>query len=410
MNSATVLYVVTPARNRRKKRKSVAMGTWRKKVTIAAMLELHATNTSLSVASYELKKLITTKTWQYMEDTTNDGDFYETYRMNRQSFYRLLAKVSQVPNFVQYGSDMCRRHDLEPLDDEIKLAIALHVLSGSTRIIDVARIYGRSKSCIQKWFFVMLPIIVTALPLPINLEACAANDTKLKELADDFKGNSEVGIDRCIGAIDGCAVRIRQPLLVDVPNPSNYFNRKGFHALNLQAMCNASRRFTWYCCKSAGSTHDSTAIVTTALFERLKDGFLTESGYFIVGVDAYALEEFIIVPFAGKQVEYYKDNFNYFISQLRINIECAFGMLVNKWRILTTALPYTMNSNMMVIRACLLLHNFCIDKSVWQGRYNAAASVDGNNIWYEQNTCIRNWRRRGHQKLYARTNETFALG
>ena len=57
--------------------------------------------------------------------------------------------------------------------------------------------------------------------------------------------------------------------------------------------------------------------------------FLTESGYFIVGDDAYALKQLMMVPVAGKNLEDHKDNFNFFLSQLRINIECAFGMLVN---------------------------------------------------------------------------------
>ena len=34
-----------------------------------------------------------------------------------------------------------------------------------------------------------------------------------------------------------------------------------------------------------------------------------------------------------------KDAFNFFHSQTRINIECAFGMLVNRWAVLKTPIP-----------------------------------------------------------------------
>lgn len=376
---------VTSAKNKRRKR-LVALERQRRKRLVFLMV-LHETTRSLAVASYELKKLTTRRTWEEMEDMTNDDEFYEIYRMNRQSFFTLLQKVSEVPDFKKYDTQMCLRQDLEPVEDEIKLAIALRTLAGSTRVIDLAQIYGRSKSCVQKWFFAMLPIIIAALPLSVNLEVIDKNDTKLENLAKAFYNKSECGIDKCIGAIDGCAVRIRQPLLDDVPNPSNYYNRKGFHALNLQAICDSNRRITWYCCKSAGSTHDSTAFVTTALFERLKDGLLLESGYFLIGDEAYALEEFMMVPFSGSGLEEYKDSFNFYASQLRINIECTFGMLVNKWRILAVALPYKMFNNIMVIRTCLHLHNYCIDESIRQGRYDDSAKVEGNNMLHEQQEC-----------------------
>ena len=101
---------------------------------------------SLAVTRYELKKLSTTRTWKDMESMTTDDEFYEIYRMNRESFSILLRKVKAEPAFIDYSSHMCRRHDLEPVEGEIKLAIALRVLAGSTRHIDISQIYGRSRS------------------------------------------------------------------------------------------------------------------------------------------------------------------------------------------------------------------------------------------------------------------------
>ena len=51
--------------------------------------------------------------------------------------------------------------------------------------------------------------------------------------------------------------------------------------------------------------------------------------------------------------------------QVRIKIECAFGMLVNRWGMLRRALPATMGlrkTNALLMCLCRL-HNFCIDKS-----------------------------------------------
>ena len=58
-----------------------------------------------------------------------------------------------------------------------------------------------------------------------------------------------------------------------------------------------------------------------------------------------------------------RDNYNYYLSQLRINIECCFGMLVNKFRVLTRSLETSSLSRaVMTFRVCCVLHNFIIDE------------------------------------------------
>ena len=57
-----------------------------------------------------------------------------------------------------------------------------------------------------------------------------------------------------------------------------------------------------------------------------------------------------------------RDNYNYYLSQLRINIECCFGMLVNKFRVLSRTLETTsLERALLTFRVCCALHNFIID-------------------------------------------------
>ncbi len=58
-----------------------------------------------------------------------------------------------------------------------------------------------------------------------------------------------------------------------------------------------------------------------------------------------------------------KDNYNYFHSQCRIRIECAFGMLVQRWCILQMAMlkGISIKKTIAVVLALAKLHNFCID-------------------------------------------------
>jgi DDE superfamily endonuclease len=57
-----------------------------------------------------------------------------------------------------------------------------------------------------------------------------------------------------------------------------------------------------------------------------------------------------------------KDAYNFYHSQLRINIECAFGRLVHRWSILRSNIPQntTIAKTTAMVIALAKLHNFCI--------------------------------------------------
>ena len=58
------------------------------------------------------------------------------------------------------------------------------------------------------------------------------------------------------------------------------------------------------------------------------------------------------------------DNYNYQQSSNRMHIECAFGMLINKWAILWHPLNVKFKRCVPLINACFYLHNFCIENKM----------------------------------------------
>ena len=54
------------------------------------------------------------------------------------------------------------------------------------------------------------------------------------------------------------------------------------------------------------------------------------------------------------------DNYNFEQSSNRMHIECAFGMLVNKWPNLWRKIDAKFERRVPLINACFYLHNFCI--------------------------------------------------
>jgi len=83
----------------------------------------------------------------------------------------------------------------------------------------------------------------------------------------------------------------------------------------------------------------------------------------ILSAQAYALSNSLLVPIPGTLAYMgpWKDSYNFHLSQLRINIECAFGMLTRRWGIFWRRLECRFDKVAHVILCCMKLHNLCID-------------------------------------------------
>jgi len=81
-----------------------------------------------------------------------------------------------------------------------------------------------------------------------------------------------------------------------------------------------------------------------------------------------------------------KDAYNFYQSQVRIRVECSFGMLVHRWAILRKPMPcnYTLGRITSLTHALCKLHNYCIDegeiKSYAQTRGDAFFSAVSGSI------------------------------
>jgi DDE superfamily endonuclease len=87
-------------------------------------------------------------------------------------------------------------------------------------------------------------------------------------------------------------------------------------------------------------------------------------GLALYGDNAYINTLYMVTPFKAVS-KGAKDAFNFYHSQVRINIECAFGMLVHRWGILRKAMPMniTLTKTSALVIALCKLHNFCIDEN-----------------------------------------------
>ena len=78
---------------------------------------------------------------------------------------------------------------------------------------------------------------------------------------------------------------------------------------------------------------------------------------FIVGDEAYRASNVMLTPWSGRNLPVAKDAFNFYQSRMRITIECAFGMLVQRWGVLWRPLRIKTRKVPRVIIALLILNN-----------------------------------------------------
>lgn len=152
------------------------------------------------------------------------------------------------------------------------------------------------------------------------------------------------------------------PTPADTPNVLSFFSgNKSGYGLNVQATCDANYRFCSMSAIAAGSTNDWTAWNRSEISESVAR---LPPGFYMLGDAAYPLSDQLLTPYPGKLLPRDRDAFNFFLSQLRVRIEQAFGILVGQWGILWRPLRVQFAGRSDLITALFRLHNFLCDEKV----------------------------------------------
>jgi len=91
------------------------------------------------------------------------------------------------------------------------------------------------------------------------------------------------------------------------------------------------------------------------------EGSGTEMPFVILGDEAYPLKTYLMKPFARKGLPCEERVCNYRLSRASRSIECAFGILRAKGRLLNKAIETNVNKADRIVRCICLLHNVIID-------------------------------------------------
>ncbi|XP_071577572.1 uncharacterized protein [Temnothorax nylanderi] len=178
-------------------------------------------------------------------------------------------------------------------------------------------------------------------------------------LVTSQKFETKRGIRKCIGAIDGTHIAIRQP----VDHPRDYCNRKRFFSIVLQGVVDADMKFTNIYCREPGSLHDARVLRRSLLYDTAQNNMknIFPNKTCIIGDSAYPLLPWLVPPFRDNgHLTAQQSEFNFLHSSTRMAVERAFGYLKERFRRLRFLELLDIQFIPKLITAACIMHNIAI--------------------------------------------------
>ncbi|XP_070402872.1 uncharacterized protein [Nothobranchius furzeri] len=175
----------------------------------------------------------------------------------------------------------------------------------------------------------------------------------------------------CIGAIDGKHITIAAP----PHSGSVFFNYKKTFSIVLLALVDAHYRFIYVQVGDYGRASDGGVYSGSQLGIGMENKTLHVPAdcplpgaeqqlplpYTMVGDAAFPLKTYLMRPFPGTRLPPWQKVFNYRLSRARMVVECAFGILAARWRVLYTRITMKPENADAVILAACILHNHLLN-------------------------------------------------
>lgn len=226
-------------------------------------------------------------------------------------------------------------------------------LSFSYRISPAA-VNGIIMSTCKELWKVLAPVVM-ALP---------TKEDWLK-IAQDF--DNMWHFPNCIGALDG------KHVVIQAPNNSGslFFNYKGTFSIVLMALVDANYKFIMVDVGGYGKASDGGVFGRSAMgakFEAQELDIpeprpLQQHGeplpFVVVGDEAFPLKRYLLRPYPKNTSTLPRSHaiYNYRLSRARRVVENAFGILVQRFRVLYGRLQVTPKNADIIVLTCIALHN-----------------------------------------------------
>ena len=208
-------------------------------------------------------------------DVYNDEELIQRFRFSRVEIFSL---VNELSDDLSFQTD--RNAVLTPT---LQLLLALLFYANGAfqnTMVDMIGVH-KSTACrvIRRVSLALSRRLPRYVKLPNEAEA----------IADKQRFRQASGIPGIIGCIDGTHIRIQAPSEYE----HLYVNRKGYHSINVQLVCDANYTIINLVARWPGSTHDSRILRESELFNQFEDGGVNG---ILLGDSGYPLKRWLLTP------------------------------------------------------------------------------------------------------------------
>ena len=292
--------------------------------------------------------------WDTIVPDFTSVQFMQNFRVSRESFDYICSRVQHVIGRMDTNYRLC-------VPNQKRVAIAIWKLATGSEYRTISHLFGVGLStvfnCVQDFCYAVIKVL-----LPVHITSPDAE--RLVEMAALFQ--SRWRVPQCVGAIDGSHI----PIIAPEEYPRDYYNRKGWHSIVLQAVVDGRGLFWDVCVGFPGSVHDARVLKQSHLWEVLSDGeFLSQRkvtisgcdvGHYLIGDPAYPMQSWLMKPFSDTgRLTPAQHTYNYRLSSARSVVEMAFGRLKGRWRCLLKRNDCKLKLCKEMALTCCVLHNIC---------------------------------------------------
>ncbi|CAC5370901.1 HARBI1 [Mytilus coruscus] len=270
-------------------------------------------------------------------DFLNDDQLIARYRFPRQS---ILDLTDTLRDAIERPSN--RSNAIPP---HIQVMTTLRILAMGDYLSEVADLHDISIASASRVVHSVCAAICERIQ-NIKFPREEAEQRRVNEMFYDISSFPNV-----LGAIDGTLIPIQGMSGDDEPN---YVCRKQYHAINVQAICDAELKFTNTVVKWPGATHDA-FILANSNIPTIMEG---QNGW-LLGDSGYGLKKWLMTPLMNpnsqQEIGYNKSH-----CKTRNTVERAFGVLKARFRCLHKtgeSLQFNPPKCCKMIGACFRLHN-----------------------------------------------------
>ncbi|KAG5854939.1 hypothetical protein ANANG_G00043380 [Anguilla anguilla] len=232
-----------------------------------------------------------TEWWEIVVPTFTEAQWIKNFRMSKDTFLYLCRRLQ--PELGRHDTNYRYCVPIQKI-----VAIALWKLATNSEYRSISHLFGVGIAtvchCVHNFCSSVEKVLMA------EVIQCPTSE-KLKEMATYFE--RRWGLPQCVGAIDGSHI----PILGPEEYHTEYFNRKGWHSIILQAAVDGRGLFWNVFVGAAGSLHDARVLRLSGLWGLVDLGLLLpdetknicghDVGYYILADAAYPLKSWLMKPF-----------------------------------------------------------------------------------------------------------------